>query len=463
MYKYTRLAAVAALALVGVTGCHDFLTGGELSNDPNRPTIATRAQLFQGIEANIWNYLGGDPSRVTGIFAQQFTGAISQYQVYNDTYAIDANTTNGLHSALYGGGGLVDIKKLEASSIAAHDSLFLGIAQVQEALLMGTGADIFGDLVYSQAVQTPAVQNPKLDPQLSVYDSVQKVLSAAIVNLAAKPSATNVGPEDADLVYGGNPARWIALAHTLKARFYMHTAKVRPDAYAKALAEVPLGIKSNAGNYVGAFTAAANEQNFYYQLNFVAGRGGYLIPNQRFDSLLKARKDPRRTQYFQISATGDTAVQISKARLAPDFQQPFVTYDENTLIWAEAAYRTGDQATALAKLNEERANNGLPAEVVAGQALLSEILTEEYIADFQVGVEAWLLYLRTCTPNLPPAPGAQGGVTGGKIPGRLLYDTSEINTDPNIPPAGTPPNGYRNAATPPSKNSDATGAVCLGQ
>lgn len=461
MYTYTRLAAVAALTLVGTVGCHDFLTGGELSNDPNRPSTATRTQQFQGIESNLWFYLGSDPPRTTGIFAQQFTGAISQYQVYNDTYAIDANTTNGAHSQLYTFGGLVDINKLKASATAAHDSIFLGIAQVQEGLLMGTGADLFGDLVYSQALN--GTQNPKLDDQLTVYDSVQKVLSAAIVNLASTPSATNVGPGVSDLVYGGDPAAWTALAHTLKARFFMHTAKVRADAYAQALAEVPQGILSDAGDYVGAFTSAANEQNFYYQFNFVAGRGGYLTPNEGFDKLLQSRNDPRRTQYFQIDATADTAVQISKTRLDPAFHQPFVTYDENTLIWAEAAYRTGDQAMALAKLNEERANHSLPAETVTGQALLNEILIEQYIADFQVGIEPWMLYNRTCTPNLVPAPGAAGGVTGGKIPGRLLYDTSELNTDVNYPPPGTAPNAYRNRATPPSTTSDGTGAVCLGQ
>ena len=46
---------------------------------------------------------------------------------------------------------------------------------------MGTGADLFGDLVYKEALQgTP---NPTLDDQFVVYDSVQKVLSAGIANI----------------------------------------------------------------------------------------------------------------------------------------------------------------------------------------------------------------------------------------------------------------------------------------
>jgi hypothetical protein len=117
--------------------------------------------------------------------------------------------------------------------------------------------------------------------------------------------------------------------------------------------------------------------------------------------------EPARVDYFNAGAT-----RLSAARLAPDFQQPFVTYDENALIWAEAAYRTGDQATALTKLNEERANHCLAADVVAGLAL-------------------------------------------------LYYDPNERLTNTNIPPAGQGFNGSRNPDDPPNAVSDGTGQVCL--
>jgi starch-binding outer membrane protein, SusD/RagB family len=318
---------------------------------------------------------------------------------------------------------------------------------VQEAITMGTGADLFGNLVYSEALS--GVANPKLDDQLVVYDSVQKVLTAAIANMATT-DVTNSPPSAADLVYFGDTNLWTELAHTLKARFYMHTAEQRAGAYAQALAEAKLGISSDGGNYFGAFTSNAAEQNFYYQFEIPAGRTGYLIADPQFVSLLQTRGDPRRADYFNAAGT-----RLSAARLAPDFQQPFVTYDENTLIWAEAAYRTGDQVTALTKLNEERANHGLAAEAVAGQALLNEILTEKYIADFQLGHEAWNDFKRTCTPNFAPTQ------TGQKMPGRMYYDPNERLTNTNIPPAGQGFNGARNPDDPPNAVSDGTGQVCL--
>lgn len=463
MANNRKLAVFATLGLLSVAGCGDgFLKGGELTNDPNRPVTATKNQLFQGVEANIWSVLGSNPARTTGILAQQFFGGQSQYDALQTSYNVDPNTL-GIQAGLYGGGGLVDIVSLEKQSIASGDTIFLGIARVQEALLIGSGADLYGDLVYTQALAgTP---NPKLDDQLAVYDSVQKVLSAAILNLGVSPSATNVGPAGADRVYGGDPAAWTALAHTLKARFYMHTAEVRPTAYAQALTEVKQGIMSDAGNYVGAFTSLTNEQNFYFQLNVTAGRQGYLVPNRFLDTLLKSRNDPRRTQYFAINAKTDSATQISAVRLDPAYQQPFVTYDENTLRWAESAYRTGDFATALAKLNVERTHNGLPSEAVVGGdpktvtggSLLNEILIEEYISDFQLGNEAFNLYKRTCTPNLVPT------VAGAKIPRRFFYDTSEQQTDTNIPTPGVGVNGFANKNDPANATSDGTGAKCLGQ
>jgi hypothetical protein len=456
-----RHAALAALTLAGATACKDFLGAGETQRDPNRPIVATPGKLFVGVQANLWGIWGSDPSRIAGIFAQHFTGNQSQYQSQIQSYSLSEGVTNGLQVSFYGGGGLVDVKNIEAAAVGAKDKFLQGTAQVLEGALMGTAADYFGDLVYSKALQgvsnglQPAgavLPNPPLDDQLAIYDSVQTVLSAAIANIASN-TATDVGPGDNDLVYGGDPDRWTAFAHTLKARFYMHTAEVRGiPAYQAALSEAQQGIMSDEGNYVGAFQNASGLQNFWYQFEVTAGRQGYITPNTGFETFLQSRNDPRRTEYFNTA--GDD---LSDERLAPDFQQPYVSYDENTLIWAEAAYRTGDQATALLKLNEERANHGLAPLAVAGQALLREILSEKYIVDFQLGGEAWNDYKRTCFPNLAP--------TGtGKIPGRLYYDAAERQTNPtNVPNPGTAPNGLRNRNDPANQVSDGDLSACVGQ
>jgi starch-binding outer membrane protein, SusD/RagB family len=454
------LAALSLAGALGAAGCNDFLTGGELDTDPNNPAVATNRQLFVGVTSGIWTLLGSDPARTAGLLVQQFQGGQSQY--YNTyTYQIDENTTNGFHTALYTGGGLRDVRQLQANARAQGDTLFLGIAQVQEALLIGTGADLFGDLVYTQALTgTP---NPPLDKQLAIYDSVQTLLSRAITNLQSwRGTATNLGPGTSDLNYGGNKDRWTRLARTLKARFFLHTAEVRGQAaYQSALAEARQGITNPAENYTAFFSGSAGEENFYFQFTLVQ-RFGYLIPDPGFVALLQSRGDPRLEEYFDT--TGDVCGEpffcLSYYGDGSGFAEeghdmPLVTAQENLLIWAEAAQRTGATAEAVTQLNRARTIAGLPAvpATLSGTALLREILTEKYIALFGT-IEPWNDYRRTCFPNLRPT------VQGQKITARLLYDAGERQTNTSIPGAQSQPTRNQND---PANTTSIDGTACLGQ
>jgi hypothetical protein len=448
MPKIRRAFGAAALVLTAgaAAGCNDFLSCSECVTDPNRPTAATNTQLFVGVQSGLWGLLASDMARVTGLWTQHFQGGLQQYvQIYN--YGVTEQTTNTFHSSLYTSGGLVDVRRLQAGAAEANDKLFLGIAQVQEALLIGTGADLFGDLVYSEALTgTP---NPPLDDQLAIYDALQTLLDQAITNLASTTTA-DVGPRGADLAYAGDRAKWTRLAHTLKARFYLHTAEVRPAAYAQALAQARLGIADPADDFVARFSGALNEENLWYQFAVVQ-REGYLKPDPFLVGLLQSRSDPRLDEYFQENGT-----ELNEDRFAPDFTQPLVTAAENRLIWAEAAQRTGAEQEARDQLNIARgyAALGNVAGTLSGQPLLNEILTEKYIAMFQ-NIEVWNDYKRTCTPNLAPVD------PNRKIPGRLYYDSGERQTNSSIPEASAQP--ARNENDPPNEVSDGTGAACLGQ
>jgi len=445
MRRFQR--AFPLLALVAAPGCTEFLSGGELDTDPARPTTATSAQIFVGTQSALWSILMSDPARIAALWTQQLIGTNIQTQaIYN--YDVTEQTTNGFHQAIYITGGLVDVRKLQARAAEANDHHMLGIAKVEEALLIGTAADLFGDITYTETLQFDR-QNPKLDPQLEVYDALQTLLDGAIADLRST-AATNQGPGDADLSYGGDVAQWITLAYTLKARFHLHTAEVRPTAYAQALAAARQGITSAADDYVARFSGALNEQNFWYQFDVVQ-RAGYLAPDPQFVALLASRDDPRLGRYFNGDQSG-----FHPSLIQPDRTQPLVTAAENLLIWAEAAQRGGDDADARAQLDRARALAGLApvAGNLTGRALLDEILLEKYIALFQ-SIEVFNDYKRTCTPNLAPA------VASSKIPARLLYDDEERTTNTNIKNPTEQPT--RNANDPANRTSDGTGAACRGQ
>ena len=442
MYKLYKVALGAVLPILAVLGCKgDYLSGPKLTTDPNAQTeVRTPDQYFVAIQANQFFEQESGPARTVAIWHQQMAGVDRQYASL-DVYNYSEDDYSGFFDGFYTGGGLIDIRKLQAKVTDQKDRTYLGIAKAVEAFDIGTAADIWGDIPYSEAVN-PAIATPKLDKQLDVYAAIEALLSSAITDLAAGQGA---GPKGADLVYAGSATKWTALAHTLKARYYMHQAEVDPANYAKALAEAKLGISSAANDYTSYHSATPTEWNMWYQ--FQQDRDSYMRDGAFLVNLLKSRSDPRISTYFEGpssvgSAPGEAngaASNLSAIRDAPAFRQPLITYAENQLIIAEASYQTGDQVGALAALNNERASQGLATPLVGlvGPALLTEIMTEKYIALFQ-NIEVWSDYRRTCQPKLTPAPGKTA------IPSRFLYPFSERNTNPNIPLPSAQPQRNQN-------------------
>ncbi len=423
---------IAGFVLTSVTtGCGDFLSGPKLTTDPNKQTeTRTPDQWFVPIQANTWFLNEGQIARTAAVWHQQMAGVQRQFSSL-DIYSIGEADLETEWQSFYVGGGILDARKLQAQVTALGDRRYLGIAKIYEAWLIGMAADIWGDVPYSEAVQD--VATPKLDKQMDVYAAVEALLASAIADLSA---GVGPGPGSADLVYGGNAARWIAFAHTLRARYYLHQAEVAPTNYALALAEAQVGIQPG-GDYRAFHSDVPAESNQWYQFQ-VVDRSGYMLAGEAMIDTLKNRSDPRLAQYYAPNGTGQfigskpgenndgTASDLSDTRLDPAFRQPLVTWRENQLIIAEAAFRTGSEPTALTALNAVRSDAGLTPFVGTGAALIAEIMTQKWIEDFQK-VESFQDYNRTCLPRLTPAPGATA------IPGRYLYPINERNSNPNIP------------------------------
>ena len=164
MYRNTHVALACLGLLLGTAGCDTFLTGDKLSNNPNLPTAASAQQLFIGIQAGQFAFQEGTVAMMMCEWVQacsagnsRFVQQAAQY-VFNETSNIGAN--GGDWITAYDGGGLIDIKNVEAAVTAVNDSRWLGIAQVWEAFTMGTVSSMWGDVPYSEAV------SGKTDPAL---------------------------------------------------------------------------------------------------------------------------------------------------------------------------------------------------------------------------------------------------------------------------------------------------------
>jgi hypothetical protein len=452
MHGYSKLALGALLPVVVLAGCNDWLKTENAVNNPNFPTVASTNQLITAIEVGQTTLLTGDLDRLFMIWMQQAGGSDRQYVPFAN-YVFDEDAFSLDWTQAYTGGGLIDLRTAERQALTQGDSITAGIAYVIEALDIGATTTTWGDIPYSQAASD--VVSPALDPQQQVYAEIQAKLDTALVLLQCT-NVLCVGPGGTDIWANGDPTVWTPVAHTLKARYYLHTVLRDPTAAALAATEAALGIPDPAHNLETFQSINPNERNLFYQF-MVLQRSGYMSAGGFLVNLLVSTHDPRLTKLFTKNSAGVFAgvppgggpgdystfagLNTTDTTLAgaPNQRVPLVTFAENQLILAEANIRAGNPGGATTAYNAERTSQGVPT--ASGTVTLAQVITEKYIANFFNGFETWEDWKRTCLPALTPAPNTAG------IPGRLLYPLStERNANRNIPPPSAQP--PRNWDTP---------------
>jgi starch-binding outer membrane protein, SusD/RagB family len=442
-----HVALVSLGLLLGTAACNSFLTDN--IENPNLPLEGAIQPLFVGVQAGQFAFQEGTVAMMMCQWVQACAGTnsrfVQQAAQYNfgEASNIAANGPDWINA--YDGGGLIDIKKVEDIARSAGDSTWLGIAKVWEALTIGTISDMWGNVPYSQVYTSPT---PALDNRFTILASIQTLLDQAIAELQ---NGSGAGPGASDLIFGGNTAKWIAAANTLKARYYMHTAEsLGTPAYTAAITAALSGINdaTGAGDFASLHTKKTSERNMWAQFQTSSGFGGDLIAGKALVDIMNARSDPRRARYFcpngvtpGINYGGDdfnnpqppstvSDFSCQPPRFADDARIPYVSYVENQLILAEAYNQTGDDPNALTRLNNARATVPLSALAgITGAALLDSVMTEKYVAMFQ-NIESINDYRRTCIPALVPSANSQGFTV---VPGRLFYPRDERNANPNVP------------------------------
>ena len=211
MRRLLTFSLAASLTVFGVS-CSDFLSSDKVKLDPNNPSTATANQLFIAVQAAQFAQQEGIIALIGCMWMQQCVGTSNFLQTLELYNIASEDTPSAAFSAVYEGGGLVDIRKIEAAEAAAGDKQYLGIVQVWEVLNMAVAADIWGDVPYREAVGSATT--PHLDPQGQIYADLQALLDQAITNLGG----AGPGPGALDLVYGGNTSNWIDAANTIYIR-----------------------------------------------------------------------------------------------------------------------------------------------------------------------------------------------------------------------------------------------------
>ena len=445
------------IPLLIFTRCENLVE--DINVNPNTPVSAPAELLLIGAELADITVQVSHLQRISGMWSGQYRGVTLLYGSLNN-YNISTEETNSTWSYIYQ--GIVKQARLMQVELAEFPN-YVGISKILEAHAVGTAAEIFGDIPYSQASDPEEkIEDPVFDNQVAVFASLQTLLDGAISDLNSLPGNPSISNE---IFHGGNKTKWIQTAYTLKARYYMDTKE-----YANAYAAAQLGINTNANSmkFKPAGTSANGDTNL---LNtFIGERNDYMTTVGTFlEGLIaaggnsrnnaKTNEDARSKYYKIIGSAPNTELGVAK-KTAP---MPLVTYEENLLILAEAGARTVDLATGLAHLNTLRAHLAAgsaftklaPSDVTlytayvatdfdAGgmenadniaplRAFLREVIEERYVTLF--GTFAPFndaRRVRGSDPDLT-VPFPLNGGTFTQYPERFPYAQDELNANSNAP------------------------------
>jgi len=458
-----KLILAALMPALALLGCTDFLTGAKLTSNPNRPTAASASQLFVGSEVATMAQWETYPFNLFPLWIQQIAGVQRQWANYAQYRSgTDEFTADGAWNTTYGQGGYSDLLNAVTQAGTDNNLVLRGQARVLSALLIGTAADIWGNIPFSDAGTSNA---PTFDAQSDVYAHVEALLDSAIADLQSGQGAGSGG----DFFFGDDPAKWVAAAHTLKARYFMHQSRGSDSLamFSAAAKEAADGIQTPDGDLQTSHTSTFGEQNLFYQF-LIGPRAGDVEPSQIHMNVLKATGNSALLPVFYVANTngqfvGSVAGQsagttVSTFAMGPTTPVGIVTFVENQMILAETQYRAGNAAAAKTTLNAYRASVGAPNEpdsLTVGGKLLVAIVEEKFAREL-LNPEVYFDYLRTCVPNVPMP--ADHSSSFDWVPARLPYGYTETITNPNLPQ--TQPNANANF---PALAKDPTGAACVGQ
>lgn len=475
--KKLHIALIAGL-LVVPTGCQDFL---DVNTNPNSP---------QEVSANLylppmlhWMFTAPEyDGRFISRYTQELTLPGSSLSTW-DRMGYDPSSDNGAQQwrDVYWslGQNLVDMKN-KAAAEERWD--LLGVGQILKAWGWLVVTDMHGEIIVKQAIDQSRFLFD-YDTQEYAYQTVFALLDSAITNLQRTDGAVSATYlAKGDKVYGGDRTKWLKFAWGMKALALNHFTNKASYKPADVIAAVDKSFASNADEGLITYPNTNNDDtNFngrtrdnytnYRQTAFVVslmnGRNTGGVVDPRMSRMLSPAPDGNYYGFdINVATTGGLGTSATPGNpmgyagrggaLLPGryvfddkVKIPNMTYAELQFVKAEAAFRAGDKATALAAyrngisahidfVNARNSDNGQNAtqitsaeksaflaspEVVPANPAdltLTKIMTQKYIALWGWGHnEVWMDMRRYHYTDKDQATGDQ--VYPGFAPPTNLY------------------------------------------
>ena len=459
---------IPCLLLATIYSCTNYVDDSNV--DPDLLTDSDAKNLFQGVLLADQFFQTSSNARSAMIWLNQANGENRQYTILNNWNNSVASEFDDNWNFAYVN-CIAQSKITQAKADQEVNPNLKGAMQVVEAHCMGTVTSLWGDAPYSELDISGNNLTPVYDSQASIYAQMQTLLDDAILNLSSTVGAGIPGGKD--IYYAGDAGKWIKLAYSLKARFYLHV-KDYPNAKLYAAQGIDTAADDMKAQFGNSYLQSFNP--FYSFL--VYDRDDYMSGDGYAARLL----DPAASLYRGNAKTDESARYAftynteyfdpytlniygsdyggTNGKFGSDSPMPMVSYGEMLLIIAEVDARD-NFSSGLASYNTYRTllnsgysigidNAGYDTEIfsysaydssdfAAGgmenatssltdqEALIREIFEERYIYfmgtfecfnDFGRSNNAAEIQLKSGNPGSPQ---------------RFLYPQSEINANPNTP------------------------------
>ncbi|HMI02520.1 MAG TPA: SusD/RagB family nutrient-binding outer membrane lipoprotein [Pedobacter sp.] len=468
---YIKTAIVTLLVTVGSVGCKKITN---INESPNNPALekATPQVLFPSAVLSTAGRVGGELAIIGNIWSQFYAqnNVSSQYRDI-DSYNLQRQDRNGSYNELFAG-ALSDYQLTITQAKAQGLNNYLLFATLMKAYTYQVLVDLYDKVPYTEALQGESNKQPKFDDGYAIYTSLLAEIDAA---LAASASADDLITEEKkiDFVFNGEIAKWRLFANTLKLKMYLRMVNAKP-------AEAEAGIKklyadgaeflTEDAGIIDIYTDAPDLGNPMYEYNIRRlNTTTNLKASKTFVTWLADNNDGRKLAYFNTATPvgieqGDFNSTATTA-FTNAYQQStdpvlFFSAAESYFMQAEARLRyfngagaedlfdTGVEAAFAQYDLAAPAKTGVYKYPTAGnlQDKLKAIIIQKWASlPGSHALEAFFEQERTGYPETTTKyttdPGyiggqwvySKGGVTGGRLPKRLVYPDSERSKNPNTP------------------------------
>jgi hypothetical protein len=456
-------AALLGGLLMLAAACHDFL---DVNTNPNGPQTVTANLYLSPMEH--WMVTAPQyDGRFVGRYTQEWTiptGSTWDQMGYDKSSDNGAEQWRDVYWSL--GQNLIDMKT-KAEAEQRWD--LLGVAMFMKAWGWQVLTDLHGEIIIKEAIDQSRTTFD-YDSQEFAYQEVKKLLDSSIVLLQRTDGAVDpVYLGKGDRIYGGDRTKWLKLAYGLRAMSLNHFSNKASYSPAAVIADVDRSFTSEADDALLTYTGTGNDDsNFYgwtrnnlrsyrqtqFAVNLMNGTdfGGVVDP--RMSRMLSPSPDGQyRGLEPNVGVGGLTATQQpnnfmgypgtggaptpSRFIFDDKTKMPFMTYAQLQFVKAEAAFRSGDKATALTAygngvsghidfVNARNSDNGqAPTQITAAEKsaflaspsiiptsaaglTLTQIMSQKYIAQWGWGHnELWMDMRRYHYTDVDPASGTQ--------------------------------------------------------